>query len=76
MVSIWGDDVLINLIVVIIFQRPSGRKITKILDKEAMFFGGPSFEPSAEDIASTDNTQEIWVNQNIAPWKVLKHKVI
>ena len=65
-----------EIISVIIFQRPSGRKITKILDKEAMFFGGPSFEPSAEDIASTDNTQEIWVNQNIAPWKVLKHKVI
>ena len=60
----------------IIVQRPPGIKITKILNKEAMFFGGPSFEPSAEDIASIDNTQEIWVSQNVAPWKVLKHKVI
>ena len=60
----------------IIVQRPPGIKITKILDKEAMFFGGPSFEPSGEDIASIDNTQEIWVNQHIAPWKVLKHSYL
>ena len=60
----------------IIVQRPPGRKITKFLDKEAMFFEGPSFEPSAKDIDSTDNLQEIWVTHPIAPWKVLKHNVI